>query len=72
MICHSMYRGRSCSRISKVDSIRGALTKRVLDMLSKMASKQPEDYEQFWDTFGVVLKEGRPRTSPIERKSHRY
>ena len=26
----------------QVDSIRGALTKRVLDMLSKMASKQPE------------------------------
>ena len=42
----------------QVDSIRGALTKRVLDMLSKMASKQPEAYEQFWDTFGVVLKEG--------------
>jgi len=42
----------------QVDSIRGALTKRVLDMLSKMASKQPEEYEQFWDTFGVVLKEG--------------
>ena len=42
----------------QVDSIRGALTKRVLDMLSKMASKQPEEYAQFWDTFGVVLKEG--------------
>jgi len=42
----------------QVDSIRGALTKRVLDMLSKLASKQPEEYEQFWDTFGVVLKEG--------------
>ena len=42
----------------QVDSIRGALTKRVLDMLAKMASKQPEAYEQFWDTFGVVLKEG--------------
>ena len=42
----------------QVESIRGALTKRVLDMLSKMASKQPEDYQRFWDTFGVVLKEG--------------
>ena len=42
----------------QVESIRGALTKRVLDMLSKMASKQPEDYEQFWDTFGAVIKEG--------------
>ncbi len=42
----------------QVDAIRGALTKRVLDMLSKMANKQPEDYIRFWDTFGAVLKEG--------------
>ena len=42
----------------QVESIRNALTKRVLDMLSKMAIKQPEDYQRFWDTFGVVLKEG--------------
>jgi molecular chaperone HtpG len=42
----------------QVESIRGALTKRVLDMLSKMASKQHEDYDQFWDTFGAVIKEG--------------
>ena len=42
----------------QVDAIRSALTKRVLDMLSKMASKQPEDYIRFWDTFGAVLKEG--------------
>ena len=42
----------------QVESIRGALTKRILDMLSKMASKQPEDYDQFWDTFGSVIKEG--------------
>ena len=42
----------------QVDAIRSALTKRVLDMLSKMANKQPEDYIRFWDTFGAVLKEG--------------
>ena len=42
----------------QVDAIRSALTKRVLDMLSKMANKQPEDYVRFWDTFGAVLKEG--------------
>ena len=42
----------------QVDSIRGALTKRVLDMISKMAAKSPEDFDRFWDTFGVVLKEG--------------
>ena len=42
----------------QVEAIRSALTKRVLDMLSKMASKQPDDYIRFWDTFGAVLKEG--------------
>ena len=42
----------------QVGAIRSALTKRVLDMLSKMANKQPEDYIRFWDTFGAVLKEG--------------
>lgn len=42
----------------QVESIRGALTKRVLDMLSKMAAKESDDYHTFWDTFGVVLKEG--------------
>ena len=42
----------------QVVAIRSALTKRVLDMLSKMANKQPEDYIRFWDTFGAVLKEG--------------
>ena len=42
----------------QVESIRNALTKRVLDMLSKMASKNADNYARFWDTFGVVLKEG--------------
>ena len=42
----------------QVDAIRSALTKRVLDMLSKMANTQPEDYIRFWDIFGAVLKEG--------------
>ncbi|MGI0115492.1 molecular chaperone HtpG [Zooshikella sp. RANM57] len=42
----------------KIDSMRSALTKRVLDMLSKMAKKEPEQYAEFWKTFGQVLKEG--------------
>ncbi len=41
-----------------VDSMKSALTKRVLDMLDKMAKKQPENYQTFWDTFGQVIKEG--------------
>ena len=41
-----------------VDSMKSALTKRVLDMLEKLAKKEPEQYQQFWDEFGQVLKEG--------------
>lgn len=41
-----------------VDSMRSALTKRVLDMLSKMSKNEPEQYQSFWDEFGQVLKEG--------------
>jgi molecular chaperone HtpG len=41
-----------------VDSIRTALTKRVLDVLTKMAKKDEEKYAKFWSQFGEVLKEG--------------
>ena len=41
-----------------IESMRSALTKRVLDMLEKMAKKEPEKYASFWNEFGEVLKEG--------------
>lgn len=41
-----------------VEAIKGALTKRVLDMLGKLASGEPEKYQAFWDEFGRVIKEG--------------
>jgi len=41
-----------------VDSMRSALTKRALDMLSKLKSKDAEAYAGFWKEFGQVLKEG--------------
>ncbi|PUA30010.1 MAG: molecular chaperone HtpG [Cellvibrio sp. 79] len=41
-----------------IDSMRSALTKRVLDMLSKMAKSEPENYATFWKEFGQVIKEG--------------
>ena len=40
-----------------VDTMRAAMTKRSLDMISKL-SKDEEAYQQFWDQFGAVLKEG--------------
>lgn len=41
-----------------IDSMKSALTKRVLDMLEKLAKDKPEDYLKFWKNFGQVLKEG--------------
>ena len=43
---------------SQVDSLRNAVTKRALDMLSKLAKSDEEKYQSFWDVFGNVLKEG--------------
>ena len=42
----------------RVQSIKSALTKRVLDMLSKLASAEPDAYRSFYKDFGEVLKEG--------------
>ena len=42
----------------KIDSIRGANVKRVLGLLEKMAKKDAEKYQAFWDQFGKVMKEG--------------
>lgn len=41
-----------------IDSMRSALTKRVLDMLAKLAKNDAEKYATFWKEFGQVLKEG--------------
>lgn len=41
-----------------VDSMKSALTKRVLDMLAKIKKKDAEKYQSFWQEFGQVLKEG--------------
>lgn len=41
-----------------VAKISTALTKRVLDELSKCAEDNPSNFEQFWAQFGPVVKEG--------------
>ena len=41
-----------------VSKIRQGLTKRVLSELSRKATDAPDEYVQFWDNFGAVLKEG--------------
>ena len=42
----------------QVERIRGACTKRVLDLLDKLATDEAEKYATFWSAFGSVLKEG--------------
>jgi molecular chaperone HtpG len=41
-----------------LDAMRSALTRRVLDMLGKLATKGGDDYAGFWQQFGPVIKEG--------------
>jgi molecular chaperone HtpG len=42
----------------EVEAIRSSLTKRVLDLLARLAKDDPEKYAAFWKEFGTVLKEG--------------
>ncbi|WP_077999646.1 molecular chaperone HtpG [Edwardsiella tarda] len=44
------------SRITQ--NLRAALTKRVLQMLEKLAKDDVDAYQTFWQQFGQVLKEG--------------
>jgi molecular chaperone HtpG len=50
----------------KVDSLKAALTKRVIDMLTKLAKTDGEKYSKFWNTFGAVIKEG-PSEDPANK-----
>ncbi|WP_445497808.1 molecular chaperone HtpG [Photorhabdus sp. SF281] len=39
-------------------NLRNALTKRALQMLDKLAKDDAEKYQQFWQQFGLAMKEG--------------
>lgn len=41
-----------------IHSIRHSLTKRTLSLLEKFAEEDKEKYQQFWNEFGQVMKEG--------------
>jgi molecular chaperone HtpG len=43
---------------SEVEAMRAALTKRVLELLGKLAKDDAAKYQGFWGEFGTVLKEG--------------
>ncbi len=41
-----------------IAAMRSALTKRVLDMLERLAQEHPDKYAKFWGEFGSLIKEG--------------
>lgn len=41
-----------------IDKIRAGSVKKILAELTRLAEKQPEEYQTFWDQFGKVMKEG--------------
>tara|TARA_B100001079_G_scaffold98591_1_gene84747 strand:- start:223 stop:2178 length:1956 start_codon:yes stop_codon:yes gene_type:complete len=47
---------------SEIDAMKSALTRRALDMITKLSSKNSEKgqetYKKFWKEFGHVIKEG--------------
>jgi molecular chaperone HtpG len=57
-----------------VEKIKSALVKRSLDLFEELSTDKPQEYAEFWKTFGVVLKEGviddagqRPRIAKLLR-----
>ncbi len=51
----------------QIDAIRAASVKKVLGLLEQLAKNEPETYQQFWNEFGQVLKEG-PAEDPANRE----
>ncbi|HXD83908.1 MAG TPA: molecular chaperone HtpG [Rudaea sp.] len=41
-----------------LEKLKSACTRRVLDLLDKLAKDEPEKFATFWRTFGNVFKEG--------------
>ncbi|MGH8041314.1 MAG: molecular chaperone HtpG [Rudaea sp.] len=41
-----------------LEKLKSACTRRVLDLLDKLAKDDPEKFATFWKTFGVIFKEG--------------
>ncbi len=41
-----------------IDSIRSGSVKKILGLLEKLAKNETEKYQEFWNVFGKVIKEG--------------
>jgi molecular chaperone HtpG len=41
-----------------IDNIRSGSVKKILGLLEKLAKNESDKYQEFWNTFGKVIKEG--------------
>ena len=53
---------------ASLEGLRTALTRRVIDMLEKLANHDAESYAKFWIAFGQVFKEGLVEDSQNREK----
>ena len=51
-----------------LEKIRKAITKRVVNELKIKLEKDSENYQEFWNNFGAVLKEGLCESLPLDEK----
>lgn len=54
-------------RNKKIDTIRAGSVKKVLGLLESMSKNDAEKYQEFWNEFGKVLKEG-PAEDPANKE----
>jgi molecular chaperone HtpG len=51
-----------------LEKIRKSITKRVVNELKTKLEKEPENYLEFWNNFGAVIKEGLCESLPADEK----
>ncbi len=54
-----------------LEKIRKAITKKVINELSTKMEKEYDNYLQFWNNFGAVLKEGLCEVSPTKEEKEK-
>ena len=51
-----------------MEKMKSNLTRKLVDELERMATEEPDQYQEFWEQFGVFIKEG-VATDPAGREA---
>jgi len=51
-----------------MEKMKSNLTRKLVDELDRMATEEPDQYQEFWEQFGVFIKEG-VATDPTGREA---